>query len=154
STMNSQQIAELDKSYREKYQIGIREALLQDKNLSEPTKMALDIYLKGTDKRTDDYSKKLIDIAINEAGSPPNVFAKEGQAQFQDMLEEALRQASPEARQAFMESAQGQALEWLADTTGLTMYESFRDYAANGELSTATKVRSNDTFWGDNEAAI
>ena len=154
STMNSGEIAQLDQAYRTKYNIGIREALLQNDNLSEATKMALDVYLKGTDKRTDDDTKKLIDIAIKEAGAPVNVITQDGQAQFQAMWQEAFRAASPEARQAFMESGQGKAVDKLADVTGFTMYESFRDYAQDGHLSTATKISSNESFWGDNEAGI
>ncbi len=154
STMNSQEIAELDASYRDKHGVGIREALLQDENLSEATKKALEIYLKGTDQRTDADTEKLIDIALEFGQSPTNVRTREGQAQFQDLWEESFRGASPEARKAFMESGKGQAVELLASTTGLTLYENLRDYASEGELTTATKIRSNERFWGDNEAAI
>ncbi|HEY9868244.1 MAG TPA: hypothetical protein V6D08_03695, partial [Candidatus Obscuribacterales bacterium] len=142
STMNSEQIARLDEEYRAKHGVGIREALLDDPNLSDATKQALEIYLKGTDKRTAEDTQKLAEISMY---APPDMSV--------DMFQEAFRDASPEARQAFMESPAGQTLDLLA-SSGITIYESMRDYARDGHLSTATKIYSTDTWLGDNEVAI
>lgn len=142
STMNSEQIAQMDEEYRAKHGVGIREALLDDPNLSDATKQALEIYLKGTDQRTEEDIQGLAEISIY---APPDMSV--------DMLQEAFRDASREARQAFMESPAGQTLDLLA-ASGITIYESMRDYARDGHLSTATKIYSTDTWLGDNEVAI
>src|SRR5262249_1762774 len=61
STMNSKQIEALDRDYRERYGMSLEDALVGQGNLSDGTKGAIEIYLKGADKRTDEDTLKLAD---------------------------------------------------------------------------------------------
>ncbi|MCA9800987.1 MAG: hypothetical protein KC777_03320, partial [Cyanobacteria bacterium HKST-UBA02] len=152
STLNSTQIAELDKEYREAHGVGIKDALLKDENLPESTKQALEIYLKGTDKRTPEDTAKLAEISLS--------------AKNLDMFEETFRDASPEARKAFidnggeekimsafgteMDDGTGEGTSYLANEDTRHALE----YARIGKLSAATKVGDNTGIFNDNEEAI
>ncbi|HEY9870198.1 MAG TPA: hypothetical protein V6D08_13610 [Candidatus Obscuribacterales bacterium] len=156
--MNSEQIQKLDEQYRREYGKSLRDALMDDPNLSQATKDACEIYLKGSDKRTDADTLKLADIALKEKNM--------------DMFQEAMRNASPEARKKFMEKDENgktgedrlkEAFEghWYhAFSLGLTGNVTDTDlthakeYAEKGGLTTATKIRDNSSWSGDNEKAI
>lgn len=152
STLNSTQIEELDRDYRQAHGVGISDALLQDENLPESTRQALEIYLKGTDKRTPEDTAKLAEISLS-AGNL-------------DMFEETFRDASPEARTKFLEN-NGEAKIMSAfgtvvdDGTGMgTTYLANEDtrhaleYARIGKLSAATRIGDNTGIFNDNEEAI
>lgn len=137
STMNSKQIQDLDREYRTKYGKSLEEALLYDKNLSSETKETLKIYLKGTDNRTDADTRRLTDIALKSK----NI----------DMFQETMRSASPEARRQFLnENGEGRM---KGAFSGDDLAHA-RDYAKQGELTAAAKVRDNTAWHGDNEKAI
>ncbi len=141
ATINSKQIEELAKEYRQRYATSLRDALMNDPNLSAATKESVEIYLKGTDKRTADDTLKLADIAIREEDI--------------DMFQEAMRDASPEARKRFIDDGGEKRMK---DAFGGVFSDSdlFRakEYAEKGSLSTATKIRDNTSWSGDNEKAI
>ncbi len=139
STMNSKQIAELDKEYRAKYGKSLEQALFADSSLSAETKEALKIYLKGTDKRTDEDTRKLTDIALKSH----NI----------DMFEETMRSATPQARKEFLDNGGENKLR-VAFFNNEDDYKHALEYAKQGELSAAAKVRDNTHWHGDNEKAI
>ncbi|HEY9871157.1 MAG TPA: hypothetical protein V6D08_18465, partial [Candidatus Obscuribacterales bacterium] len=142
STMNSEQIAQLDAEYVARYGKHLREALMDDPKLSAATKQSIDIYLKGSDKITKEDTFQLADIALKEKNM--------------DMFQEAFRHASPEARKAFMDQGGEQkmkdafeghwynALPWLVSPAlGLMVgpvtdgdLQHAKDYVQAGHLST------------------
>ncbi len=175
STLNSRQLEALDQDYRRRYATGLREALVTSDALSEPTRQSLDIYLRGTDRRTDADTLRLADIALR--------------ARDTNMFQAAFTNASQQARTSFMsnggeqrlQAAFGRALpsaveEFAGDFApfletvveaatrtrqnemmthgGLTDVDRMRDYVLHGRLSTATQVRDNTSVLGDNERAI
>ncbi|MBZ0187759.1 MAG: annexin, partial [Candidatus Obscuribacterales bacterium] len=150
STMNSAQIAELDVEYRQKHKVSIHDALLNDENLSKETKEALAIYLKGTDKRTGEDTLKLADIALKGKNL--------------DMFNEAIRDARPEDRQAFLDAGGRQrVLEAFGTRVGRGSNQRYLesedtrhalDYVELGKLDVATRIKDNTGTFNDNEAAI
>src|SRR4030095_6136864 len=99
---------------------------------------AIEIYLKGA-KRSDEDTLKLADLAL--------------QSQNVDMVQEAFRNASPAARQRFF--AEGGAdkimLAFLMDPEA---HSHAMEFARSGELSVTTLINENQSWAGDNEAAI
>src|SRR4030095_2606568 len=87
ATMNSDQIARLDRDYRERYHVGITDALAHA-NLPQETRDAISIYMRGTDQRTDADTQRLADIALRSR----NI----------DMFQEEFRDASTAARESFL----------------------------------------------------
>lgn len=176
SSLNSADIAALDQEYRRRYHVGLSEALLQNEDLSQPTRQALEIYLRGSDRLAPGDTARLADIAL--------------EARDTTMFQEAFRNASPEARRAFMENKGEQRLQEafgrflprqleqtvghrfaslleaaaelatsrttteMATHGGLTDVDRMRDFVLYGRLSTATRVRDNTSAMGDNERAI
>ncbi len=152
STLNSQQIAELDKTYRERNNgKSLSEAFQQDENLPQETKDALAIYLKGTDKLTPADTLALADIGLK--------------AKNQDIFQEAFRGASPEARAQFLAQGGEQKVteafgKAYGDESGNITYsrnsdvDAAMDYVKKGKLDAATKIADNTSVLGDNEAAI
>ncbi len=137
STLNSQQIAELDKTYQERYGKSLSEVLKNDDNLPQETKDALAIYLKGTDKMTAADTLAISDIALK--------------SQNLEMFQEAFRGASPEARAQFL---QGGGEQRVNEAFGTDDAKHAMDYAKTGKLDAAIKIGDNTSFFGDNEAAI
>lgn len=148
STMNSQQIKELEREYKEFYGTDLRTALQTDKNLSDETKAALEIYLKGIDGRHNDQdTTKLAEIALNSGNLR--------------IFEEAFLDASPEVRQTYSTSEAGERIKnaFGRELTDGTRVESTdtrvaRDFVEHGSISPVTEVQEHQTWFGDNEAAI
>lgn len=159
AVMNSEDIAALDREYRERYHVSLRDALMEDEHLSARTREVLDIYLRGSDERTDADTERLATIALEN--------------QDMTMFEEAFRSASPAARSAFMEAG-GEAriraafgmhiddIDTMSPTDFLTGHGSrwdqqvahALDYARYGHLSLASSIRNQTSVIGDNETAI
>lgn len=152
STLNSQQIEALDKTYQERYGKSLREVLENDSNLPKETKDALSIYLKGTDKMTAADTLAVADIAMK--------------SQNLEMFQEAFRGASPEARAQFLQNGGEQKVnqafgsaysdEYSGETTYGTNSDTSRamDYVRSGKLDVSTKIADNTSILGDNEEAI
>ncbi|HEY9869364.1 MAG TPA: hypothetical protein V6D08_09380, partial [Candidatus Obscuribacterales bacterium] len=152
-TMSAAEIAEADRQYRERYGQSLHDAVLNNPDLSEKTKEACRIYLKGHDQRTADEALFLARRACENGDAT--------------MFQEIMRRAPKEARDYFA-TAEGQqkmkdAFEghWYhAFTFGATgnvtdtELQHVRDYAEFGKLSVATQVRDNTSWLGDNEQAI
>ena len=152
-TMSAAEIKEADQQYRERYGVGLRDAIMNDPNVNAKTKEAVDIYLKGHDNRTHQDSTWLAQRAAQN-GDPV-------------MFQEVMRRAPKETRDYFA-SAEGQKLmkdnfegHWYhALTFGATGYvydttlNHTKDYAEFGRLSVATQTRDNSSWLGDNEQAI
>lgn len=138
STMNSKELAELDKVYRERYGVSLRDALMNDSGLSSETKAAAEIYLQGSDKRTSEMSLKIADIAL--------------QSQNLEMFEEAMSRATPEARAQFLKNNGEQKMHDAFGSS--TEFEHAKNYATEGQLSTTSKIEANTGRFNDNEEAI
>src|SRR5262249_4793400 len=66
ASMNEQQIKDMDAYYQKTYGTSLRDAVMKDDKISQATKDACDIYLKGNNNRTDEDTLKLADIAVKE----------------------------------------------------------------------------------------
>ncbi len=166
SRLSSNQIAKLEEEYRRRYGVSLEQALLRG-DLSSFSKEALKIQLKGTDeiRKNPDLTLELADLAIKNRSV--------------ELFEEAFRSASPAARAKFKEQNGEQRLKnafeghWynalllahpllqltanaLDVNTNITDTDlrHVMDYAQYGKLSTATQVRDNTSWLGDNEKAI
>src|SRR5262249_49713050 len=134
------QLKDLDNDYRAQYGKSFRDAILNDKNLSNDTKEALKIYLKnddiaqnGIDKRSAQDQLALADLALK--------------AKSVDMLGEALRGDTPAAREAraTFKSQKGEdALKKSFDGDDLVKA---RDYMNEGRISLATIADEDTRHW-------
>ncbi len=164
STMNSEQIVQLDKEYFDRYKVHLRDALMNDDKLSQKTKDYLEVYLKGTDKRTTEDTLSLADKALKSKDI--------------EMFGEVMRSASPEARKKFMENDGDKkmkeafeghwynALPYLVplipasigkgSDSNVTDKELNRaqDLARDGHMSTANKIRENIGVVSNSDKAI
>lgn len=155
STMNEKQIAELDKTYQERYGKSLREVLMNDENLPADQKAALEVYLKGVDKRTPDDYTKLADLALKNKSI--------------EMFEETFAGAPPEVRKKFLDEGGEQKIKAAFGTPvysgseyggGEVTYadsadtQHALDYVKSGKLDVSTKIRDNTGVFGDNEKAI
>ncbi len=152
-TMSAAEIAEADAQYRERYGQSLRDAIMNDSNMSPRTKEPCEIYLAGHDRRTREQSTFLAQRACENADAT--------------MFQEVMRRAPEDTRQYFR-SLEGQqrmrdAFEghWYnAFTLGLTgnitdtEYRHVTDYAENGRLSVATQITENCSLLRNNRRGI
>lgn len=152
-TMSEAEIQEADRQYQKRYGHSLRDEVMNSPNLSQKTKEACDVYLKGHDKRTGDDVIALAKKACDNGDAT--------------MFQEAMRRAPKQARDYFT-GEEGQRLmrysfegHWYhALTFGLTgnvtdtELRHVTDYAEYGKLSVSTQVKDNTSWLGDNEAAI
>lgn len=138
STMNSKEIAALDKVYRDRYGVSLRDALMNGSGLSQETKAATEIYLQGSDKRTPEMTLKVADIALK--------------SQNLEMFQEAMSMATPDARALFMKNNGEQKMHQAFSSS--TDFEHAKNYATDGQLSTTSKITANSKWFNDNEEAI
>ncbi|CAN5528581.1 hypothetical protein BH10CYA1_BH10CYA1_32610 [soil metagenome] len=148
-TLNSEQIAQYDKEFSQKNNgQTLQDKVLNDANVSDATKEALPILLKGQDKRTDADTQALVEIALKHKNM--------------DLLQESLRNSTPAARQALQESGvNSRILTAWADyndsgekTNGNSQTMIAMDYAKHGKLTVASEIRLNTSDAGDNDKAI
>lgn len=137
ATMNKEQIDKVAAEYKERFGRGLASDLQNNTSISEDSKQALSVYLKGTDKRSSEDVQRLAGIAL----SGKNI----------DMMRETFRDASPEARQQFL-NADG--AKKIKDAFGSKEAAIALDYVNLGRLDVATAIKHNSSFSGDNEAAI
>lgn len=152
-TMSSAEIAQTDAEYRKRYGQSLSDAIMKDPNMSQATKDAAAIYLKGHDKRTLEDSKFLASDAVKRSDGA--------------MFQEAMRRAPKELRDHYASSAGQEEMKnafeghWYHSLTfGLsgnvtdTELTHVKDYAEYGKLSLATQTSDNSSWLGDNEDAI
>jgi|GEM_PF-5944588 len=141
ATMNSTQISALDKEYRTLYGKGLQESITADNKLSDESKAALNIYLKGADQRRPADTLALADLGTK--------------AENLDMFEEAFRDASPEARSQYL--AQG-GKDKVKDAFGGIFSDAdvrhAMDYVNGGRLSLQTQIGDNTGIFSSNKEAI
>ncbi|MCC7529770.1 MAG: hypothetical protein IT342_14700, partial [Candidatus Melainabacteria bacterium] len=136
---NSGEIAELEREYRAKFGVGLREQIASSEKMSQATKDAINVYFKGVDGRTDADIMNLAENALQTR----NV------ARFQ----EAMRDAGAEARQKFLDEG---GAEKILEAFGVPNSDDVNggyvqtkdslnalDYAEHGKLSAAQQVRDN-----------
>jgi hypothetical protein len=143
----------LDYAYYNQYKTSLYDCLVKDSKLTEATREALGLYWKGATQRSDADVLKLADTAL----SYRNI----------NLFEEAMRDATPAARQKFIADDGGQKVytafteAQLNDKTGQVMSTKETedlaracDYMYYGKLSVATQVRDNKGKEGAIETAI
>ncbi|MEZ4543076.1 MAG: FHA domain-containing protein [Cyanobacteriota/Melainabacteria group bacterium] len=137
-TKSSEEIATIDKTYRERHGTGLKEALLDNGTITDRNKQFLEVYLKGSDKRSPEDVKALADrtVADRDLDGFKTVFADGAvdDATRKDYLKDG---GEEKVRNAFGKDGK------LA-----------LDYAREGSLQADTAVELNSSWLGDNEAAI
>jgi diguanylate cyclase (GGDEF)-like protein len=137
ATLNKEQIDTIARQYQERFKRPMTTDLERRWLLSPESKQALEIYLKGSENRTSADTQTLATIAINSK----NI----------DMMREAFREASPEARQTFL-SKQGE--QKIREAFNARETDIALDYVKLGRLDITTAIKHNSSFAGDNEQAI
>lgn len=127
----SSQIERMDRDYRDHYGVSLHDALINDPNLSQATKDSCAILLKGSDARTDSDTAQLVDIALGNKNAT--------------MFDEAMRDASPAARQAFLDQGGEQRIRDRLSgvfSEGVDARHAI-DYARYGKLDATTQIADN-----------
>jgi pSer/pThr/pTyr-binding forkhead associated (FHA) protein len=141
STLNSSQISQLEQSYQTETGKELKATLLEGADLSKDTKAAIEIYLKGSDKRTTEDTIKLAELAT-KAGNL-------------EMFEEAFRETTPETREHYIKHDGLKKIEQAFGGLGSSnQLEQASDYLKNGHLMLNTAIKLNSSWAGDNEQAI
>lgn len=152
--MSKADIDALDKVYQERYGKTLREALMDEDDLSSATKKSVDIYLKGADKMTDDDRKALIDIALtaNKKSDYGITYQLENFGNM-EMLQEIMssKSISPEFREQWLKDGGTDKLEKAFMFGG---YDHAVDYVKGGGLSLTTKIDDNCGTLNDDEDGI
>ncbi len=137
ATMNSRQIDDLRKEYRARYGEDPFDAMKKDSHLSEDSKKFIEVYAKGTDKRTAQDMTGLLTLSCENRQI--------------DLFKEACKFASPEDREKFMADGGKDKLGQRFLSTDL---DEAQAYIEHGKLDSASQVRANTSILGDNEKAI
>lgn len=141
ATMNSDQIAQLDKEYKARYGTGFVDAINKDSKVSDETRAAVAIYAKGSENRTPQDTLELANLAIK--------------AKNLDMFQEAFRDASPEARKMFMDKdGKAKITEAFSGVFSNSDVTHALDYVNGGKLDTITKIKDNIGVISNNDKAI
>ena len=141
STRNSEQIAKMDQQYKQTYGVSLKDAIADDAKIPQSTKDAVAIYLKGNDKRTDQDTAQLISTSLKEQNT--------------ELFAEAMRDASPTARKAFLDNGGEQKVNdafhhWYSNSD----VQHAMDYAREGKLSASTQIADNTGLVFDNAKGI
>ena len=152
STLTSSQVREEMDKFEERYGKSFKETILNDPDISLETKQAVEIYLKGSDQRTDGDTLRLAGTALETKNL--------------EMFEEVLSVAKPNARIDFMRNG---GEERILEAFGTAYTDEFTydvhylpnedtrhalDYANKGGLELTTKIEGNTSLLMDNEEAI
>ncbi|MBX9691844.1 MAG: hypothetical protein K2Z81_05625 [Cyanobacteria bacterium] len=161
SSMSSADLDAARQDYRRRYDEELEFALENHGRFDKQTTEAVKIYLKGSDHRTDSDSMELASLALQAKSLP--------------MFEEAMRGASPQARETFlqndgdekMKNAFGgswmNVVQYMSGPPQLILprgnvtdsdYVIAKDFASEGRFSTANLIDRSTTWLGDNEKAI
>ncbi len=141
---SSADIEKLGEQYKERYGVSLKDAL-KDSAIPDSTKQALDVYMKGADKREFADVKRLADLATSSKDLDmfKSVFSdgavtKEMRKQYFD------NGGEKSIAKAFGPWVYGQTLE----------QRQALDYARTGKLGVDTAIDLNRSIIGDNEKAI
>jgi YD repeat-containing protein len=149
---NPDEIKALETEYQNEFKQSLHDTLTKDAEISQPTQQAISIYWKGAPARSDADAMALADTALKHADI--------------NLFEEAMRDASPQARKDFLDKGGDQKMKdafttvyvnkrtgtrSVAETPDLARA---RDYSNEGKLSVATQVRDNKGNEQAIEAAI
>lgn len=155
---NSKQIAEIDEEYKSKHDgVSILTAVQENPNVSQATKDAMVILMKGQDKRTDEDTVTLANLALKSGNMA--------------MLRETMRSSSQNARKILSEDPElvtkiNEAFPLLDqdgkashDPNNKTRVETSngqiaKDLLLTGRVSTETEIALNTSAGGDNETAV
>jgi hypothetical protein len=129
ASMTAKQVADLRDTYQKNYGTSLDSALNSDPNISDDSKHAIGIYLKGIDKRT---AQDTADLAQTGLASHRL-----------DMFQEAMQYASPSDRQAFMANGGQDKINQAFDGGDAKVAT---DYANKGYVGLNAIVEG-DTHW-------
>jgi hypothetical protein len=162
------EIADLSNQYKEHFGKDLQADLLNDKNLSASTKAAIQIYLKGVDKRTDEDTLKLFNLATGEhslamlqeasSGATDSArkrfFAEGGEQKLHDAFRFA--EAKPDLVDHVLDAFTGglySASDAIDTARGLKLTKA-EEIVQTGKPSAATQVYENKALLGNNREAI
>ncbi|HEY9786735.1 MAG TPA: FHA domain-containing protein, partial [Candidatus Obscuribacterales bacterium] len=132
-TLTAEQIARLDKDFRETYGKGFMDAITESKKLSKENREALSLLTKGSDKRDADDIIKLANIAVDHKNKEMFGEMVRGDSATAIAARERLQQD-----QAFMDRFNK---NWKNDQV-------MKDFLKEGRVSLATIARDNtDNIW-------
>jgi len=129
NTLSADQLKVVEAKYKQDYGRSLASDLSINANLSDESKQALAIYIKGTDHRTDADTLKLADMAIQQ--NRPDIF------------NEVCRDASQSARDTFTTNGGTQKID---DSFGGGDAQIAKDHLSHGTVSIATIING-DTHW-------
>ncbi|HEY9676693.1 MAG TPA: hypothetical protein V6C76_01730 [Drouetiella sp.] len=129
NTLTADQLKAVEAKYKQDYGRELRDDLQSNPNLSDESKKAIDIYLKGKDQRTDEDTLKLANMAI-EKGRP-------------DIFDEAFRDAPQSARDKFIAADGMNKIDTAFECKDTQIA---KDFLQRGAVSLATIV-DGDTHW-------
>jgi YD repeat-containing protein len=149
---NPDEIKALETEYQSEFKQSLHDTLTKDTEISQPTQQAISVYWKGAAARSDADAMALADTALKHADI--------------NLFEEAMRDASPQARKDFLDKGGDQKIKdafttvYVNKRTGTRSVSETpdlaraRDYSNDGKLSVATQVRDNKGNEQAIEAAI
>ncbi|MBX9693059.1 MAG: hypothetical protein K2Z81_11790, partial [Cyanobacteria bacterium] len=157
SSMSAAEIEKANNDYKGRHGEDLSTALLKKGRFDKGTYKAFEIYLRGSDRRTNEDSITLASIALDNRSI--------------EIFEEAMRSASPEARELFMQADGEKRLHSAFGGSFLNVLPNLipivrngnltdadlhraKDLVENGELSIKSLIEANHTWLGDNEKAI
>ncbi|MBX9723116.1 MAG: hypothetical protein K2X81_17065, partial [Candidatus Obscuribacterales bacterium] len=138
STMNSAQLDALKSAYKQRYGQELQDTIAKDSKLSTESKQFIEVYLKGTEKRSSDDTMRLADIALKSHNL--------------ELFAEAFRNATPADRERFAREGGSKRIE--TSFPNQHDAECAKQYLTLGKLSNSQQVKDNSSILGDNEKAI
>lgn len=154
-TLNSQQIAQLDRDFRKQYGISYQDMLKNAKNLKESTRQAISILERGSDRRTADDCTRLAQIALDNRDKELFVVALSGDSAAAKDARARLKQSDKFKEQLAGVFPSIEALErgefWKPGSTSITFDRAVDraclDYFRDGRISLATIADANSGSW-------
>ncbi|HEY9785093.1 MAG TPA: hypothetical protein V6D17_06800 [Candidatus Obscuribacterales bacterium] len=149
--MTEKQLQTLDEKYRERYGKSLRDAIMQEDDLDQSTKDAVDIFLKGRDKIQPEDWDKLITISLGKYDDDLTRMAaglNHKNVGNVELFKETMAAAPPDVRKKFLDNGGEAVIEkaFSEDSTDAL------EYAKHGRLSTARMIEKNDCVDDDEDA--
>lgn len=154
-TLNSEQIAQLDRDFRKHYGVSYQDLFKDAKNLNDSTKQAVPLLEKGADRRTADDVVKLAGIALDSkdrelyaaalSGNTPAAKLARERLQQDDKFKERLAKTFPS------DQALANATYWKPGRTEISFEDAVDqvalDYLKEGNISLKTIADKNSGSW-------
>lgn len=154
SSMSQREFQEFDQEYRTRNGQSFMDAVGAHSRISELTKRALDIYKNGRDQITPEQTRSLVQLAV-DLNTRSSLF-RSWRVDSLDLFKEAMRYATPQAREQFFRPPSGEPGHAIIDRLfSGTNRQVAMDYARHGNMRADTEVSINrGTVLWDNKEAI